>query len=389
MTRAAKIGIVGPPWSGVTLTAMLIAIGLSKTRHASAPIAFVDPDGVSDFLQGPCAAESISLLPSRSPVFLEMINALHAAEAAECGVFVIDNYFAMRAELEAALRERLGLQGQRFTAAQRATVDTLWAEWTRALRSSPLDVVVSGHAPHTWTEDGADGAEDRAVADAADLLIDMTAHVKRTGTAKHGRMRYRALVLKDRAMALNGSAFTWPSITTYHASDYEKIYQAIAPHLAALTAAGESRLLRGESAPRGSGSLITAPAGESAYAERQRRATICIEEIQASLNFIWPGQTNEEKALRALVLSTMFGSRSWTAIAGLPLETLSTAWTVIERFEQSASAIDVRDKAAVSTLLEASTAAILAESDGEEQKRLAAGWEQEKAAILAGSREQA
>jgi hypothetical protein len=56
-------------------------------------------------------------------------------------------------------------------------------------------------------------------------------------------------------------------------------------------------------------------------AEKRQRVIIC-EEIQGEIVKRWPGQTVREKQQKADVIATLFGTRSWTKVEGLPSEGL-------------------------------------------------------------------
>ena len=89
---AAKIGIFGPQGSGKTTTAMLIALGLSKTYHANAPIAFMDTENGSDYCVPLAEIEGVPLQTFKSRAFRDMKAGLNEAETAGCCVYLVDSY---------------------------------------------------------------------------------------------------------------------------------------------------------------------------------------------------------------------------------------------------------------------------------------------------------
>lgn len=77
-------------------------------------------------------------------------------------------------------------------------------------------------------------------------------------------------------------------------------------------------------------------ARESVWSVNRKRITIAIEELQATLFVIWPGQTGDEKRLKFAVMDSLFRSRSWTAIEGMAADDLDAAVAVMRHFEQEA-----------------------------------------------------
>ena len=79
-STALKAAFFGPSGSGKTITAMLLAVGLSKEQHYSAPIAFVDPEGVEEFVAPICVhddcAEPVVLMVCHHPKRLGVIMSI-------------------------------------------------------------------------------------------------------------------------------------------------------------------------------------------------------------------------------------------------------------------------------------------------------------------------
>lgn len=368
MSRAARALLYGPGGSGKSVTAILLAIGRSHAR-GKAPIAFVDPEHVEEFLRPITDAEGIDLLVEPSSTFADMIAAREAAEAAGCCAFVVDHYDQMHRELTDAQKAKTNHQGRKLPYHHREELIRVWDAWVSTFRTSPLDYFFTARRGWDYgdTEDeNGDasfvklGTKARGDADAMyepDLLIEMERIDKFTrdklSKRKQGEIVHIARVLKDRRMTLNGRSFEWKDLNAYTVGAYKAVYDKFSPHFSPV--ANERRLLRPEGVQRSSESFFTAPAGESAFTERMRRVTVAVEEIQAALNTIWPGQTSDEKRLRNIVMETLFKSRSWTAIEAMSPEVLEQAWRSIQAFETAASdedqQINVKDAAQVIALI--------------------------------------
>lgn len=333
----AKVGLYGKAGSGKTLTATFIALGLSKERHNSAPIALVDTEQASEFILPICEAEGVPLITVRSRSFVDMRAAHQEAQEIGCCALLVDSY-SQWAELNEAFKAKLNLTNRRLQYQHREELWRLWGEWTREMRASPLHVFLAGRLSYDYGDDEDDAGDPRLVklgtkmrgeADAGyepNLLIELEAlaDARRDpkSKSKRGTMIHYARVLKDRTMMLNGRTFAFKDLNDYHVGDYHKVFQAFAPHIDRLGLVhpgnpAESRTVR---APRSSADLFSAPSGESAFAERQRRVTIACEEIQASLRILWPGQDAGSKICREAAIDALFHTRSWSAVEHLAPE---------------------------------------------------------------------
>ena len=335
LNSAVKAALFGPGGCGKTLTSILMAVGLSKEQHSSAPIAFVDPEGVSEFIRGICEIDQVPLLvlPSRS--FVEMRDALGEAESVGACAFVVDHYDGIFRELTEAQKKVLNMEGRNLPYQHRAEIQRIWDAWVRTFRASPLHCIFNGRLAWEWadteTEDGDStfiklGTKMRGDSDAGyepNLLIELEAiqdkatRHKRT-RAKTGGMTHFAYVLKDRKMLLNGLTFKWKDLNGYEAGDYKAVYQSFAPHFA--HSENSNQAARISSTIRSSSELFAPVSGESAFAERARRIGIALEDFQATLQVLWPGTTQQAKACQQAAIETIFHTRSWSAVEGKTAE---------------------------------------------------------------------
>lgn len=347
-STALKAAFFGPGGSGKTLTAMLLAVGLSKEQHNSAPIAFVDPEGVEEFVAPVCAAEGVPLVVLRGRTFVEMRDGLTEAEQIGCCAYVVDHYDGIFRELTEAQKVRLNLIGRKLPYQHREELIRVWDGWVRQFRTSPLACIFTGRLAWEWgdseTDDGEVekvklGTKMRGDSDAGyepNLLIEMERVEKfkreRVSKKKQGEIEHVARILKDRRMVLNGRSFSWKDLNAYQAGDYQAVYKALAPHFAG---PGERATpVLGDAPPRTSGDLFLPVSGESAYGERQRRITIALEEVKASLDLMWPGQTDNMKACRTAAIEALFGTRSMSAVEHLTPEAVEYGVRILKACEQ-------------------------------------------------------
>lgn len=365
---AAKVGLFGSQGSGKTLTSFLMALGLSKTYHQSAPIAMLDTENGSDYLVDLAKLEGVPLLVVKSRAFRDMRAALTEAEAARACVYLVDSYTHPWQELNDALKTQLRVSKLEFKHMDQ--LKSLWRGWTDQFLNSPLHVIVSGRLGYVWDKEADEsgrktelvklGTKMKSENEAGyepSLLIEMEGlqddgvRQKKSRTKK-GSITHHAYVLKDRWRELNGRTFSWPDLNTYKVGDYQKVFKDFAPHFSKLAIGTSQRAVNGL---RTSESLFDG-SGDAAYAKRMKRVQIVLEEIEGTLVALWPGQDAKSKDLKRRTIETLFETRSWTAVSSKPLELLDAGLAAITLFEQATQdgpgAITLADSAAAVALLE-------------------------------------
>lgn len=343
---AAKVGIYGPQGSGKTTTAALIAIGLSKTYHGGAAVAFMDTENGSDYLVPLFEMEGVKLMNFKSRAFKDMCAGIKEAQEAGACAYLVDSYTHPWQELNDALKAKLRVNRLEFRHMDQ--LKTMWRGWTDLMLNSPLHVVVSGRLGYVWDHEINDegkkdlvklGTKMKSESEAGyepSLLIEMEGVQSDEGRQKQGRAKkgsivHHAYILKDRWRSLNGRTFTFKDINSYKAGDYKKVFDAFNPHFAQLAIGKVEQ--RSLDVGRTSGALFDG-AGDSAYQQRARRVQIVLEEIQGAFTALWPGQTAHEKEQKRLAVETLFGTRSWTAVEAMPLERLDAALDALKLFEE-------------------------------------------------------
>lgn len=344
---SAKVGIFAPQGAGKTTTSILIAIGLSKTYHDGAPIAFMDTENGSDYVVPICDVENIQMMNFKSRAFKDMKAGLKEAEQSGCCVYIVDSYTHPWKELVDSFKAKSNRKKLEFH--HMDALKTLWQSWTDSMLNAPLHIILAGRLGYVWdrAEDEDDGTKGELIrlgtkmkseSEAGyepSLLIEMeglqpdAARAKRS-RAKQGTIVHHAYVLKDRWRILNGRTFTFKDMNEYKVGGYKPVFEAFRPHFDKLAIGTTQKAVDGS---RSSESLFDAQ-GDSAHAHRIRRVTITVEEIQGTLVKLWPRQDAESKALKQLAIETLFQTRSWTAVESKSLEALEAGLDALKMFEE-------------------------------------------------------
>lgn len=365
---AAKVGLFGGQGSGKTTTSALIALGLSKTYHKSAPVAFMDTENGSDYLVPIFEAEGVPLVNFKSRAFKDMLAGIKEAEEAGACAYLVDSYTHPWQELNESLKKKLNVSRLEFRHMDQ--LKSTWRGWTDAMLNSPLHVIVSGRLGYVWDhQEGDNGKKDELVkigtkmkseSEAGyepSLLIEMegiqqeAARVKKS-RAKQGSIVHHAYVLKDRWRSLNGRTFTWKDMNDYKVGDFAKVFDVFQPHFSKLAIGTQQRAV---DASRNSGALFDGQ-GDSAYQQRVRRVQIVLEEIEGTLVALWPGQDAKSKEQKRMAIETLFGTRSWTAVQHYALERLDAGLDAFKLFEET-----VKDSGREDALVDITAATALLE----------------------------
>jgi hypothetical protein len=341
---AAKVGIFGRQGSGKTTTSALIAIGLSKTFHKGAPVAFFDTETGSDFVIELFEAEGVEFVRVKSRAFKDMRAALREAEGMGCCAYLVDSYTHPWTDLTNSFKAKS--KRKRLEFHHMDDLKALWRGWTDQMLNSPLHVVLSGRLGFEWGEEDQEDGEKKLIklgsklkgeSEAGyepSLLIEMEgvqdsdARHKKT-KAKRGSIVHHAIVLKDRWRSLNGRTFMFRDINNYKAGDYLPVFNAFSPHWNRLVIGSPQVAVDGT---RTSEDLFDAPGGQSIFAERSRRKEVAAEEVQAMLVKVWPGQDAASKAAKQSAIKQLFDVYAWRSVEEKSLEQIERALAAMQRF---------------------------------------------------------
>jgi len=388
---AAKVGTFGGPGSGKSTTAALLAIGLSKTYHNSAPVAMHDTENGGDYLAPIFQVEGIPLLMRKSRAFVEMVGVLEEAERAGCCALIVDSITLIRNELLESYSRRLKIHRLDFH--HWRDIKSEWRGWVDRYLNSPLHCLLVGRAGYEYESQGnaegnspaarlwapggsASGRPDgqrragkrspppwrgtgwstgatklRAGVEfgyESSLLIEMEAaraELLFSGRpsnplgASSGASLHYAHVLKDRARSLQGKTFLFRECRSYKVGDWRKVFDKFRPHFSFLNVGGVQRALELAT----SAGLFEENGGEGS--RRAQAKKIALEEIGNLLGVVlWPGQDVESKRIRLAVLERLWGVRAWAAVEAMPLDEIERGLFRLLEYEKAVrGAPQVRD----------------------------------------------
>lgn len=363
----AKVGAFGSQGSGKTTTLALLAIAVSKTFHAGAPVAMQDTEGGSDFLKPIFDAEGIKLYVRKSGAFSDMVPGLLEAEKMGCCSYIMDSVTHTWRELQdtycaqMCLRykcEEYDIQFQDWR-----ELKAQWGTWTYAFMNSPLHCFVAGRAGYEYDyQVNAKGKRELVKGDSKmkaegefgyepSLLIEMEAVRKKTNNRhRGGSILHAAYVLKDRNRTLNGSVFEFQDINAYKPGDWKLVYDKFSPHFTALNISGQQRAML----PNTSEDLFDPTTNDTERQKRAQSRKIALEEIENLMGVVlWPGATTDAKRIKLSVLQVLFGVRSWAAVETKSLREIENGlWTLHEYERANTDALTEGEDAVVALLKE-------------------------------------
>jgi hypothetical protein len=347
---AAKVGIFASQGAGKTTTAILLALGLSKTYHGGAPIAMCDTENGSDYVVPIADMEGVELRNFKSRAFKDMKAGLKEAHDSGCCVYIVDSYTHPWKELCDTFKAKSRRKKLEFH--HMDELKSIWQGWTDMMLNSPCHVILAGRLGYVWDRDADEedgtkgdliklGTKMKSESEAGyepSLLIEMEgvqteASRQKKTRAKQGSIVHHAYVLKDRWRILNGRTFTFKDMNEYKAGGYLTVFNAFRPHFDKLAIGKATQ--RSVDASRTSGELFS-EGGESVGAQIAKRKQIAAEEVAGILRHLWPGETKEEKKIRQSVLHAIFATYSWTAIENSRIDDLEHAVLVLREFKNAA-----------------------------------------------------
>lgn len=356
---AAKMALFGPQGSGKTSDAVQIAIGLSLNHHKNAPIAFFDTEKGSDFALALTGVEGVKMLRIKSRSFSDLLASVKEAETAGCCALIVDSMSHVWTEImDAFCRAR---KIKRIEFQHWRELKAMWQQWTDAMLNSPLHMVICGRAGKTYEyqeneETGKQelittGTKFKAEGEFGyepDVLVELWAERLDKKTGKHSQLVHKGLVLKDRTWAVNGREFSWKDKANYKKGDYKLVFDCFAPYFNYLKIGGApSTAIHSE---RNSDAMFDRN-GDSQWARDRQQKEVVLEEIQNTIQLVWPGQDAGSKRIRILAMEAIWSVRAWSAVQQKTLPQLEHGLKVLRKFEELARDSSIEGEAGALAVL--------------------------------------
>lgn len=333
-----KVGEFGETGSGKGFTAALLALGLSIELHGGAPVYVFDTEPGWQFLEKMFVTEGVKLIQEPGESFDAMRAARKKAEAEGCCVFIGDSYTHVWRELMATYTNRAGyVEFQDWN-----LIKPRWRDWVREFMNTEMHCMALGrlgweYIPEEEERNGkvkikqvksdskfnAGGGESFGYE--PHLLLEMQLGREDAEGGRGGRGVHIATVLKDRANVINGDVFTFGELRGYKKGDYVHVWNALFPHIQEMQNIKSHVLLPA--------TRSAAPQSDAGYFQRKKDMTVALGEIKETITLLFPGKTDDAKAIRIKVSEKVFGVRSWDAVQEAQLSTLQAGLAILRKYE--------------------------------------------------------
>lgn len=326
----AKLGLFGHDGSGKTrMGSELMCLALRRAG-CTRGVLFVDTEGGSEFVSSIFAAADLPLYVVKTRAFAEVLDALDWAVGNVDGV-MIDSTTHIHRELLAAYLTRRGRTT--MDKSDWSAVRTEWSALTERVVAQPLHFVLCGRLGGVYA-DYFDEERDRwdsarvGTKMAGDSELGYEPHCTielKLEERADGGTDVVAHVKKDRwpDSPINGRRFRFP-VEADPATVAPRVEEVFGAHFDRYTFGEPARAVDVSSS---SASLIASP--DRSRIEYRRRQTVEVEEIENTFARYLPGQTANEKRLRAELKTIVFGTGSDTKIAELPPDLLTRCRRVL------------------------------------------------------------
>jgi DNA polymerase III delta prime subunit len=345
-----KFGFEGPPGSGKTTTAALLAVGISKEFYGGAPVVWVDSENGANFIRPIFVAEKVDLLvvPTRS--LATLIESVAEAKKAGACALVPDSMTKFWTTLVANYMKEHKITSYKHMLSHWAAVKDPWREWADLFINCQLHTIACGRGGFEY--DSVDVVDDEGNVNTETVKgdykmkgegefghePDVNIHFqsmtdpnapknvktqrkeKRGGRVVRGsvelvapRKIHVATVQKGRAWPLNGKVGTWADRDTYKAGEYKSVLDFFRPYLDMLNIGGTHQTVAAGANP-----FVRNGETNGGYIGKKK----AIETWDATMSIMFSGQSAEMKHHRQFVGERITGTLSKTAFQGQTLEAI-------------------------------------------------------------------
>lgn len=328
-----KAGFQGFAGSGKTYTAALLTIGLYKRIESKKPVIIFDTEMASKFLRPLFESNGIEVLVKNSRSLADLKETMRRMREGFADVLIIDSISHVWEDFLASYQRRKNRTQLQFQ--DWGVIKPTWkAEFSDPFVRDPYHIIMTGRAGYDYDNEINEETGKREIfksgvkmkvegetAYEPDLLVMMERmQVMEAGDIK-GVLR-RAVVIKDRSTLLDGKVFEQP---TY--KDFEPTINALLSNPVKVVPIAE----------QDAADLIKT---EEEKFEYIRSRDIALENIEAYLTEVFPGQSAEMKKHKVLALKEAYGTASWTEIKGMNPTALTAGIEKLRNYVQRLSSPD-------------------------------------------------
>lgn len=319
-----KAGIMGLAGSGKTYTASSVAIGLvgymrQREQKTHNVVAFIDTENGAAWVQPRFKEAGIELMVARTRALSDLRDGIRWA-ASNADALIIDSithFWTIFCDEYATRKNRK--RGLEFSDWRAVKQD--WREnFTDLYLNSPLHILMCGRQGYEYDMQVNDAGKKELVKTGVKMKAEgetgfepsLLMQMEQEQTLKDGSVQAidrLCYVLKDRSTFLDGKILKNPT------------FKDFLPHIKTLNIGGTGPQI---DTSRDNSELITED-GDTAWKARETQREIALEEIQAEIDRMFPGQSADMKAQRGDYVEEVFGTRSKTAIERKSLQELQDA----------------------------------------------------------------
>jgi hypothetical protein len=318
-----KMAFEGFAGSGKTFTATRVAIGLHKAIKSKKPIVYYDTERALKALKQFFDGAGIKVLTRESRSLADLSKTIDLCVAGASDILVIDSIshcWEQFIEAYRAEKKRTFIQFQDW-----GILKPKWKrEFSDKLVMSPLHIIFTGRAGYEYEQElNEDTNKKELVKSGIKMKVegeteyepDIVVLMSKVKTLDHSgsmTLQRQAQVIKDRTTKIDGLTFNNPEF-----KDFKPAIDVLLSGKASVNDMRET-----------TDSFVSDDEAEKQKLRRQ----ILLEKIEQILTILFPGQSKEEKKLRAVVAEKFFETNSWKEITVMGLKNLEYGLKGLEMF---------------------------------------------------------